>query len=612
MQADPASSSSTASASAGYDQISNSTDHDGQHHQAGNHLPGTDDNELELLGLDSSFLVGIKDETHVQQAVIDEADRQLRVHIAEQEQTRLSKVIKAKRELKYKIEAMQLRLDAPRAKISDKLALEKRIADALVQIDALSRDEQSIRSRIAQDGSGKQSETERERLIRTGKITPFAQMSGLERSVTTLQPFQLDELRKAPKLVPANRPHLAGQKAADDRRATQNDEPATQLQSDTIDIESDESDHVNVFSSSSHRKPKRQIISDDEDGEYRDGDLERRADLSSGSVQSSGDSDHDDDDNLDRYTNVRSAHLRRNDDRYNDDGDEASYQRRLRRWVRDRRIQRNRYLIGDTYNPDDDAELESNIESEQTEPSVVYEDQQFEGGYRIPGDIYQHLFAYQKTCIKWLWELHCQEVGGLIGDEMGLGKTIQIIAYLAGLSFSGRLDGPVIIVCPATVLKQWVQEFHKWWPPFRVAILHSSGSGISTDAQNSTDSETEPYWNQQLSADDEDAQTDGSVSDDYDASRSKNRRSRKSKSKKHKKPRFQVSDKSRAQVRSLLSKIIKHGHVIVTTYAAVRIHADSLLPIRWSYCVLDEGHKIRNPDSDITMACKRFKVCWRK
>ena len=36
--------------------------------------------------------------------------------------------------------------------------------------------------------------------------------------------------------------------------------------------------------------------------------------------------------------------------------------------------------------------------------------------------------------------------------------------------------GAVLIVCPATVMYQWVGEIHKWWPKFRVAILHDSGS----------------------------------------------------------------------------------------------------------------------------------------
>ena len=43
--------------------------------------------------------------------------------------------------------------------------------------------------------------------------------------------------------------------------------------------------------------------------------------------------------------------------------------------------------------------------------------------------------------------------------------------------FSRKLGlGPVLIVCPATVMQQWVAEFHKWWPPFRVAVFHGTGS----------------------------------------------------------------------------------------------------------------------------------------
>ena len=45
------------------------------------------------------------------------------------------------------------------------------------------------------------------------------------------------------------------------------------------------------------------------------------------------------------------------------------------------------------------------------------------------------------------------------------------------LSSPGPHSGAILIVCPATVMQQWVREFHRFWPPFRVAILHSSGSG---------------------------------------------------------------------------------------------------------------------------------------
>ena len=42
--------------------------------------------------------------------------------------------------------------------------------------------------------------------------------------------------------------------------------------------------------------------------------------------------------------------------------------------------------------------------------------------------------------------------------------------------FSYRGLGPTLIVCPSTLLHQWVHEFHQWWPEFRVAVLHESGS----------------------------------------------------------------------------------------------------------------------------------------
>ena len=44
--------------------------------------------------------------------------------------------------------------------------------------------------------------------------------------------------------------------------------------------------------------------------------------------------------------------------------------------------------------------------------------------------------------------------------------------------------GPVVIVCPATVMHQWVKEFHTWWPDFRVVILHSSGSYTGTEVDS--------------------------------------------------------------------------------------------------------------------------------
>ncbi|KAL0418631.1 UNVERIFIED_CONTAM: protein CHROMATIN REMODELING 8 [Sesamum radiatum] len=100
-----------------------------------------------------------------------------------------------------------------------------------------------------------------------------------------------------------------------------------------------------------------------------------------------------------------------------------------------------------------------------------------EGGLKIPETIFSELFDYQKVGVQWLWELHCQRAGGIIGDEMGLGKTVQILAFLGSLHFSGMYK-PSIIICPVTLLRQWRREARKWYPGFHVELLHDSAQEV--------------------------------------------------------------------------------------------------------------------------------------
>ncbi|XP_011136750.1 DNA excision repair protein ERCC-6 isoform X2 [Harpegnathos saltator] len=103
--------------------------------------------------------------------------------------------------------------------------------------------------------------------------------------------------------------------------------------------------------------------------------------------------------------------------------------------------------------------------------------------FKVPQSIWDRLYRYQKIAVQWLWELHGRKLGGLLGDEMGLGKTVQVIAFLAGLdcsellSHNGRFRGlgPTIVICPVTLMEQWVKHFHEWWPFVRVVVLHHTG-----------------------------------------------------------------------------------------------------------------------------------------
>ena len=152
-----------------------------------------------------------------------------------------------------------------------------------------------------------------------------------------------------------------------------------------------------------------------------------------------------------------------------DDGDEASYQKRINA-SREKRKKRRIDVDGDG------EDVLENEDAEHIDSSESEDDVQFSGGYAVPKRLYDRLFPYQRTAVKWMWELHCQEAGGIVGDEMGLGKTVQTVAFLAGLHHSGLLHGPVLLLCPATIMAQWVRHLHDWYPPLRVVLVHDSGS----------------------------------------------------------------------------------------------------------------------------------------
>lgn len=48
--------------------------------------------------------------------------------------------------------------------------------------------------------------------------------------------------------------------------------------------------------------------------------------------------------------------------------------------------------------------------------------------------------------------------------------------------------------------------------------------------------------------------------------------------------------------------------ILITSYEQLRIQRDLLMGVRWGYAILDEGHKIRNPDADVTLVAKQLQT----
>ena len=90
------------------------------------------------------------------------------------------------------------------------------------------------------------------------------------------------------------------------------------------------------------------------------------------------------------------------------------------------------------------------------------------------GDLENVLRPYQKQGVAWLHFLRTNGFGGVLADEMGLGKTLQTLAFLNSLrNESPRPPAPAphLIVCPTSLVFNWVAEVKKFTPHLKILAL---------------------------------------------------------------------------------------------------------------------------------------------
>ena len=105
------------------------------------------------------------------------------------------------------------------------------------------------------------------------------------------------------------------------------------------------------------------------------------------------------------------------------------------------------------------------------------------------GNLENVLRPYQKQGVAWLHFLRANGFGGILADEMGLGKTLQTLVFLNSLRSAERgvrnnlqassaaiprsaLRIPHLIVCPTSLVFNWVAEAKKFTPELKVLALH--------------------------------------------------------------------------------------------------------------------------------------------
>ncbi len=85
----------------------------------------------------------------------------------------------------------------------------------------------------------------------------------------------------------------------------------------------------------------------------------------------------------------------------------------------------------------------------------------------VPATLDAELRPYQEEGFRWMTRLKTWNAGACLADDMGLGKTVQAIAMM----LHQAENGPILVVCPASVVPNWGSELQKFAPTLNIVNL---------------------------------------------------------------------------------------------------------------------------------------------
>lgn len=183
--------------------------------------------------------------------------------------------------------------------------------------------------------------------------------------------------------------------------------------------------------------------------------------------------------------------------------------------------------------------------------------------FQLPFEMKVELRSYQQDGLNWLAFLNEYNLNGILCDEMGLGKTLMTICIIAShhlkqhqqqeqqqQSSTNRAVRPSLIICPTTLIEHWIHEIWRFLPTEIQNILHPV--------------------------------------------------------------RYYGNDTRYETIRPLVDRryqdIEEVPQLVVTSYDIVRNRVEALAGIQWNYCVLDEGHMIKNGKSKLSRSISRLRA----
>uniref|UniRef100_A0A8C6PNR1 Excision repair cross-complementation group 6-like 2 n=1 Tax=Nothobranchius furzeri TaxID=105023 RepID=A0A8C6PNR1_NOTFU len=180
------------------------------------------------------------------------------------------------------------------------------------------------------------------------------------------------------------------------------------------------------------------------------------------------------------------------------------------------------------------------------------------GEDRVPYTINRYLRDYQREGIRFIYNNYIHSTGCILGDDMGLGKTVQIIGFLAAVLHKTGTWTDVENNRPQFLQSQMSSKQSN---PCKVFLIVAPLSVLYN-------------WKDEL--------------DTWGY--------------------FQSVVVHGLRKEEELARIRKGRiEVALTTYETLRLCLDQFNTIDWSAVVVDEAHKIKNPNSQITQAMKELR-----
>lgn len=164
----------------------------------------------------------------------------------------------------------------------------------------------------------------------------------------------------------------------------------------------------------------------------------------------------------------------------------------------------------------------------------------------LDGGFKANLRAYQEKGVSWLHHMKTLGLGACLADDMGLGKTVQVIALLHFMK--SRQQEKTLLVVPASLISNWVEEVARFAPALVTYVLHGSAGDRRKEAGDGSGSEA--------------------------------------------------------------SSRIGDADLVITTYGML-LKLDWLKEIQWDNLVLDEAQAIKNPSAKQTRLVKQLPASYR-